>query len=221
MCLADNGDRLITDNMGLINMAIKRFVGFGVDYEDLFQIGSVGLIKAARAYDSGKNVRFSTYAVAKIIGEVKSYLRDNGQIKVSRGVKENKLKIERAHSQLIFELGREPRLSEIAKRCSISPEDAVFALDATRAALSLDLPPEEGGVTVGDNEQERHALDRVLVSQLLGQLEPDERRLIVLRYFCDKTQTEVSKEMGLSQVAVSRLEKKVLKKLREKAAVQV
>ena len=211
-------DKLVTENMGLINMAVKRYLGFGVDYEDLFQIGAVGLIKAARGFDASKNLKFSTYAVAKIIGEIKTYLRDNGEIKVPRSVKEQKFRIERAHSELLRELGREPRISEISERSGIAVDDIVYALDATQSTVSLDLPPDEGGVTVGsgDSEEEK-AIDRVMVTQMLSTLEADERRLIVLRFFGDKTQAEISKELGLSQVAVSRLEKKVLKKLKEKA----
>ena len=211
-------DKLVTENMGLINMAIKRYLGFGVDYEDLFQIGAVGLIKAARGFDASKNLKFSTYAVAKIIGEVKSYLRDNGEIKVPRSVKEQKFRIERTHTELLRELGREPRISEISQRCGIAVDDIVYALDATQSTVSLDLPPDEGGVTVGsDGQEEEQTLNRVMIAQLLSTLQANERRLIVLRFFNDKTQAEISKELGLSQVAVSRLEKKVLQKLKEKA----
>ena len=210
-------NRLITENMGLINMVVKRYLRFGVDYVDLFQIGSVGLIKAAKAFDVSKNLQFSTYAVAKITGEIKTYLRDNGEIKVPRSVKEQKFKIERTHRELVRELGREPKISEIAERCSLTPEEIVYALDATRATISLDIPADEGGITVGADTDEEKTLDRVMIAELLSILDVDERRLITLRYFADKTQTEISKELGLSQVAVSRLEKKVLKKLKEKA----
>lgn len=210
-------DKLVTENMGLINMALKRYLGFGVDYEDLFQIGAIGLIKAAKAFDVSKNLKFSTYAVAKIIGEIKTYLRDNGEIKVPRSVKEQKFKIERTHNELTKELGREPKISEISERCGIAPEDIVYALDATQSTVSLDIPADEGGITVGTELNEEKLLDKVMISQLLQTLEVDERKLIVLRYFADKTQSEISKELNLSQVAVSRLEKKVLKKLKEKA----
>lgn len=210
-------NRLITDNMGLINMVVKRYTGFGVDYEDLFQIGSVGLIKAAKAFDTSKNLQFSTYAVAKITGEIKTYLRDNGEIKVSRSVKEQKFRIEKANRELTIELGREPKISEIASRCAITPEEVVYALDATQATISLDLPTDEGGITIGSSYDEEKTLDRVMIAELLNLLDVQERRLITLRYFADKTQSETSKELGLSQVAVSRLEKKVLNKLKEKA----
>lgn len=213
-------DKLVTENMGLINMSVKRYLGFGVDYEDLFQIGAVGLIKAARGFDASKNLKFSTYAVAKIMGEIKTYLRDNGQIKVPRSVKEQKFRIERIHTELLKELGREPRISEISERSGIPIDEIIYALDATQSTVSLDLPPDDGGIIIGcGGREEEQALDRVLIAQLLSTLEANERRLIVLRFFNDKTQAEASKELGLSQVAVSRLEKKVLKKLREKAVI--
>lgn len=215
----EDENALVTRNMGLINLAVKRYVGFGVDYEDLFQIGAIGLVKAARAFDPTKNIQFSTYAVAKIIGEIKTYLRDNSEIKIPRSVKEQKFKIERAHSDLINELGREPKLSEISDRCKIAVEDIVYALDATRTSASLDASVEEGGVVAGVDSEEDKTLTKVMIAELISGLTPDERQLVMLRYFADKTQAEISKELGLSQVAVSRLEKKVLKKLKEKATI--
>lgn len=211
-------EKLVTENMGLISMAVKRYTGFGVDYEDLFQIGAIGLVKAAKAFDRGKNLKFSTYAVAKIIGEIKTYLRDNGEIKVSRSVKEQKFKIERTRSELITELGREPRISEISLRCGIAAEDIIYALDATQTSASLDATVEEGGVIAGIDSGEEQSLNRVMIAQLLDTLESEERKLILLRFFADRTQAEISKELGLSQVAVSRLEKKVLKKLKDQAS---
>ena len=130
---ATKQDKLVAENMGLINLAAKRYLGFGVDYEDLFQIGSIGLIKAAKAFDESKNLKFSTYAVAKITGEIKTYLRDNGEIKIPRSVKEQKFKIEKVRSELLNSLGREPKISEIAQKSGIAAEDIIYALDATRS----------------------------------------------------------------------------------------
>ena len=206
-------DHLIEENIGLVRMAIKRYRGFGVEDEDLMQIGSVGLIKAARDYDAEKKVQFSTYAVAKIIGEIKTYLRDNGSIKVSRKYKEDKLKIDRATRALSQKLGREPKLSELSAECGLSPEEILTATEATQATLSLDLPPEEGGITPGTPSIEDETLDRVVVGEMLATLSPAERRLMVLRYFLDQTQSVTAAELGMSQVAVSRLEKKALEKL--------
>lgn len=209
-------DRLVEDNLGLVRMAIKRYRGFGVEDEDLMQIGSVGLIKAARDFDESKQVQFSTYAVTKIIGEIKTYLRDNGSVKVSRKYKEDKLKIDRASRELIQRLGREPKLSELAAETGLDQEAILTATEATQPAVSLDLPPEEGGVTPSIGSPEEEALDRVLTREMLGTLPPTERRLIVLRFFMDQTQSVTAKELGMSQVAVSRLEKKILTQLREK-----
>ena len=208
-------DRLVEENLGLVRMAVQRYRGFGVEDEDLIQIGSVGLIKAARDFDPEKEVRFSTYAVAKIIGEIKTYLRDNGSIKVSRKYKEDKLKTDRATRALTQELGREPRLSELADYTALSQEEILAAIEATRPTLSLDLPPEEGGVKPGISSPENKILERILVRDMLKSLPSNERRLVVLRYFLDQTQSAAAAELGMSQVAVSRLEKKILNRLRE------
>ncbi len=209
-------DRLVENNMGLVRMAIKRYRGFGVEDEDLLQIGSMGLIKAARDFDETKQVQFSTYAVAKIIGEIKTYLRDNGSIKVSRKYKEDKFRIDRANRELTQLLGREPRLSELAEATGISSEDILTATEATQPTLSLDLPPEEGGVTPSIESPEEAALNRVLTAEILRTLPSTERKLIVLRYFKEQTQSKTAEELGISQVAVSRLEKKILTGLRER-----
>ncbi len=208
-------DRLVEENLGLVRMAVQRYRGFGVEDDDLMQIGSMGLIKAARDFDPEKEVRFSTYAVAKIIGEIKTYLRDNGSIKVSRKYKEDKLKIDRASRALLQKLGREPRISELAEYTSLSQEAILSAMEATRPTVSLDLPPEEGGIAPKLSSPENHIIERVWVREMLDTLSPDERRLMVLRYFLDQTQSVTAAELGMSQVAVSRLEKKILSKLKK------
>ena len=209
-------DRLVEENMGLVRMAIKRYRGFGVEDEDLMQIGSVGLIKAARDFDETKQVQFSTYAVAKIIGEIKTYLRDNGSVKISRKYKEDKFRIDRASRELTQQLGREPNLSELAEITGLSPEDILAATEATQPTVSLDLPPEEGGVTPSIDSPEEEALNRVLTAEILRSLPPMERKLIVLRFFKDQTQSKTATELGISQVAVSRLEKKIITNLQER-----
>ena len=176
----------------------------------------MGLIKAARDFDESKQVRFSTYAVAKIIGEIKTYLRDNGSVKVSRKYKEDKFRIDRASRDLTQRLGREPRLSEIAEATGLRPEDILTATEATQQVVSLDLPPEEGGVTPSIESPEDHAINRVLARDILSALPPMERRLIILRFFQDQTQSAAAAELGLSQVAVSRLEKRIINLLKEK-----
>lgn len=209
-------DRLVEENLGLVRMAVKRYRGFGVEDEDLLQIGSIGLIKAARDFDESKQVKFSTYAVAKIIGEIKTYLRDNSSIKVSRKYKEDKLKIDRASRVLAQRLGREPKLSELAAETGMDTEAILAATEATQPLVSLDLPPEEGGITPSIGSPEENALDRVLTREILRALPPGERRLIVLRFFMEQTQATTAQELGMTQVAVSRLEKKILTELREK-----
>ena len=209
-------DRLVEENLGLVRMVATRYRGFGVEDEDLIQIGSMGLIKAARDFDESKQVRFSTYAVAKIIGEIKTYLRDNGSVKVSRKYKEDKFRIDRASRDLTQRLGREPRLSEIAEATGLRPEDILTATEATQQVVSLDLPPEEGGVTPSIESPEDHAINRVLARDILSALPPMERRLIILRFFQDQTQSAAAAELGLSQVAVSRLEKRIINLLKEK-----
>ena len=211
-------DRLVEDNLGLVRMAVKRYRGFGVEEEDLFQIGSVGLIKAARDFDESKQVQFSTYAVAKIIGEIKTYLRDNGSVKVSRKYKEDKFRIDRAARELTQYLGREPRLSELSDATGLSPEEILTAAEATQPTVSLDLPPEEGGVIPSIDSPEEQALNRVVTAEILRSLPPTERKLIVLRFFKDQTQSKTADKLGLSQVAVSRLEKKIIRKLQEQFA---
>ena len=209
-------DRLVEENLGLVRMVATRYRGFGVEDEDLIQIGSMGLIKAARDFDESKQVRFSTYAVAKIIGEIKTYLRDNGSVKVSRKYKEDKFRIDRASRDLTQRLGRDPRLSEIAEATGLRPEDILTATEATQQVVSLDLPPEEGGVTPSIESPEDHAINRVLARDILSALPPMERRLIILRFFQDQTQSAAAAELGLSQVAVSRLEKRIINLLKEK-----
>lgn len=209
-------DRLVEENLGLVRMAVKRYRGFNVEDEDLMQIGSVGLIKAARDFDPDKKVQFSTYAVTKIIGEIKTYLRDQGSIKISRKYKEDKLKIDRAIRLLTQSLGREPRISELAEATGLSEEAILTATEATRPTLSLDLPPEEGGIDPSVGSPEEGALNRVMVQELLSALPPQERRLMILRYFMDQTQSAAAAELGISQVSVSRLEKKILTKLKER-----
>lgn len=209
-------DRLVEENLGLVRMAVKKYRGFGVEEEDLIQIGSMGLIKAARDFDPAREIKFSTYAVAKIIGEIKTYLRDHSELKVSRRYKENKLKIDRAQKELEQILGREPKLSEIAERTNLSPEEIITALDAVRPTLSLDLPPEEGGITAKMESTEERSLNRVVARQMLSTLPPKERSLLVLRYFKEETQSKTAEILGLTQVAVCRMERKILKELRDK-----
>ena len=216
-------DILIEENMGLIHHVVKRFLGRGVEAEDLFQIGAVGLVKAVDRFDLSFGVRFSTYAVPMIAGEIKRFLRDDSMIKVSRSLKELAVKAARLREQLLMERGEEPGVDELAERLRVEPEELVQAMDSCTEVESLQKVISQGdgeGVSLmerveqGKDEQEA-LLRRILLEELLSSLDPKERRLIVLRFFHDRTQTQVASELGMSQVQVSRLEKKILKRMKE------
>ena len=217
-------ETLIEENLGLIHHVVKRFLGRGVEAEDLFQIGAVGLVKAVDRFDLSFGVRFSTYAVPMIAGEIKRFLRDDSMIKVSRSLKELAVKAARLREQLLMERGEEPGVDELARRLKVEPEELVQAMDSSIEVESLQKVICQGcseGVSLmerveqGHDEQEE-LLRRMLLEELLSSLEPRERRLIVLRFFYDRTQTQVAIELGMSQVQVSRLEKKILSALKEK-----
>ncbi len=217
-------DTLIEENMGLIHHVAKRFLGRGVEAEDLFQIGAIGLLKAVDRFDLGFGVRFSTYAVPMIAGEIRRFLRDDSMIKVSRSLKELAVKAARLREQLLMERGAEPGVEELAGRLGVEPEELVQAMDSCTEVESLQKVISQGDsegtsllerVEQGRDEQEE-LLRRMLLEELLASLDPKERRLIVLRFFHDRTQSQVAEELGMSQVQVSRLEKKILLALKEK-----
>ena len=216
--------QLVEENVGLIWCVVKRFYGRGVEPEDLFQIGSIGLLKAIDKFDVSYDVKFSTYAVPMISGEIKRFLRDDGMIKVSRSLKELSYKAYMMREKLQETLQREPTLEELAQRLEVDKEDLVMALDSANEVESLYKPVYQNDgneVALVDKLEEKEAqedkiLNHMLLKQLLESLEKDARQLIYLRYFANKTQTEVGKELGISQVQVSRMEKKILKTLRGK-----
>lgn len=217
-------DTLIEENMGLIHHVAKRFLGRGVEAEDLFQIGAIGLLKAVDRFDLGFGVRFSTYAVPMIAGEIRRFLRDDSMIKVSRSLKELSVKAARLREQLLMERGAEPGVEELAGRLGVEAEELVQAMDSCTEVESLQKVISQGDsegtsllerVEQGRDEQEE-LLRRMLLEELLAFLDPKERRLIVLRFFHDRTQSQVAEELGMSQVQVSRLEKKILLALKEK-----
>lgn len=217
-------DTLFKENTGLIYSVAKRFLGRGVEMEDLFQIGSIGLLKAVDHFDPSYEVRFSTYAVPMIVGEIKRFLRDDGILKVSRSLKENCGRIYQAKEKLEKELGREPGLDEIAAEVELSLEEVVLALESTAEVESLHKTIYQGDgndislmdrLPEKENGQEQ-ALDRIFLDEMLQSLDARERQLIGMRYFQNRTQTEIAAELGVSQVQVSRMEKRILKKLKEK-----
>lgn len=223
-------DRLVMENMGLVYSVSRRFIGRGCELEDINQIGTIGLIKAIDKFDDSFDVRFSTYAVPMIAGEIKRFLRDDGMLKVSRSIKENGYRIKKASDELISKNGREATVEELAAATELSVEDVVMALDANTDVESIYRTVYQGDgseiylvdkITMADNAatsqgslpQQEKMLDIIMLRQLLEELDETERKLISLRYFKEMTQSAVAAELGISQVQVSRLEKKILKKM--------
>lgn len=216
-------EQLVEENMGLVYTVAQRFLRRGCDWEDLIQIGSIGLLKAIDHFDCSFEVRFSTYAVPMITGEIRRFLRDDGMIKVSRLLKESAGKAYHAREMLEKKNGREPTLEEIALETGIAQEDLVLAMEAVSDVESLSQTIYSGDgtpVLLGDRLPDRqdHAeelLNRMLLAQLIQMLEKEEQEIIRLRYFEDQTQMQVATRLGMTQVQVSRVEKKILRKMRE------
>ena len=216
--------RLVEENAGLVWCVVRRFYHRGAEAEDLFQVGNIGLLKAIDKFDLSYEVKFSTYAVPMISGEIKRFLRDDGMIKVSRSLKELAYKAYLCKERLQDQYGYEPTIQQIADELGISSEELVQALDASSDIESLHKPiyQKEGQeILLMDKLPEKEPeedkiLDHMLLQQLLEYLDKDERRLIYLRYFANQTQSQVGEVLGISQVQVSRMEKKILKSLREK-----
>lgn len=215
---------LIEENLRLVHHVVKRFVGRGVELQDLFQIGTIGLIKAVDHFDLEREVQFSTYAVPMIMGEIKRFLRDDGMVKVSRSLKETAYKIKCEQDAFGKEYGREPTVSELAVRLNLTPQEIVEAMEAAMEVESLqkEVYRNDGSkVTLAEQVQDsrnekEELLNHMVLKQLLEELEPEEQRIILLRYMENLTQTEVAKRLNTSQVQISRYEKKILKKMRDK-----
>ena len=220
--LAQAGDmearsQLVESNLPLVASIVRRFLSRGYDYDDLFQVGSLGLLKAILDFDLSYDVQFSTYAVPKIMGEIKRYIREDAPLHVSRFLKELAAKAIAAKDQLASELGRSPTISELAQHLAISVEELVTALDAVSPVHSLQE-------VVADSDDESVHLEDVLpapggegrwqLRTALESLDPFERRIILLRYFAEKSQTEVAQSLGISQAQVSRFEKRIIAQLR-------
>lgn len=210
---------LVSRNLALVKSVVKKYLGRGVEYDDLYQLGCMGLVKAITNFDLRYEVRFSTYAVPMIAGEIKRFLRDDGMVKVSRSLKELAVRAMAVQDRLQKQGFPEPGVMEIARELDVTPEELALALEAGRPCVSLNEPVyEDDGAErqelVEDGVQEAALVDRLLLKELLEQLEPRERQIIILRYFRDKTQTEIAGMLGVSQVQVSRLESRILKKLR-------
>lgn len=220
-------DQMISDNLGLVHSIVKRFENRGCDREELFQTGCIGLIKAIEKFDLSMQLAFSTYAVPMIMGEIRRFLRDDGMVKVSRTLKENGYKISKARELLTNELGREPSILEIEALTELTREEIVLAMEANREVESIYQPVagiEGDEILLVDQlgntgniyeEPEKEAvLNELLVAQLMETLEEREQQVIKLRYFENKTQCEVAAALGMSQVQISRLERRILLRLR-------
>lgn len=214
--------QLVEENMGLVWCIVKRFCGRGTEPEDLFQIGSIGLLKAIDKFNLDFEVKFSTYAVPMIAGEIRRFLRDDGMIKVSRSLKELSYKAHLIRERLQEELGRDATVQELAQELCVPEEELTMALESSGEVESIYKPvyQKDGNeIQLVDRlvEKEGHEeqiLNKIVLGRLLETLKKEERRLIYLRYFKNQTQTQVGKELGISQVQVSRMEKKILRYLR-------
>ena len=214
----DAAETLVTENAGLIWSVARRFIGRGAETDDLYQLGCLGFIKAVEGFNLEYGTQFSTYAVPKIAGEIRRFLRDDGAIKVSRTVKEQAVAIKAIRSQLATTLGREPSISEIAAQTGFSMEEIALAENATASTESINRQTGDDGFTLenvlSDTESEELLVEKISLRQAIEKLPDREKSVIKLRYFHGLTQDRTSKVLGVSQVQVSRIEKKALEKLR-------
>ncbi|MFD0711098.1 RNA polymerase sporulation sigma factor SigF [Paenibacillus sp. GCM10027626] len=217
-------DTLVQCNIRLVWSVVQRFMGRGYEPEDLFQIGCIGLLKSVDKFDLSYDVKFSTYAVPMIIGEIQRFLRDDGTLKVSRSLKETANKVRKTKDELSKVLGRLPTIKEVAEHLGITPEDVVFAQEANKPPSSIhetvfenDGDPITLIDQIADDSQERW-FDKMALTEAIGGLSERERLIVFLRYYRDQTQSEVAARLGISQVQVSRLEKKILQSIRDQIA---
>lgn len=213
-------DKIVNCNIRLIWSVVQRFMNRGYEADDLFQIGAIGLLKAVDKFDMSYDVRFSTYAVPMIIGEIQRFIRDDGTVKVSRSLKETANKVRKVKDELSKILSRVPTIKEIADKLEISTEEVVFALEANRAPTSIHETVFENdgdSITLMDqisDESQNKWFDKIALQEAIRTLNERERLIVYLRYFKDQTQSEVAERLGISQVQVSRLEKKILESIK-------
>lgn len=224
---AQNGDRaamekLISQNMGLVKTVARRFIGRGVEYEDLVQIGTMGMLKAAKSFDAGFGTVFSTYAVPLIIGEIRRFLRDDGIIKVSRDIRKKGMLIMKAKEEYIKEHQQEPKLSELASLCEMTSEEVVYALDAVSPIYSLQdtVGNDEDGATLeqmtpADENEIEKMTDKLALAEAIAKLDRQSQMIIQLRFYKDLSQQQTAEILGITQVKVSREEKKIFAFLRK------
>ncbi len=216
-------EELIAQNVSLVKCIVKRYLGKGVDYDDLFQIGCMGFLKAIAGFDERFGVKFSTYAVPMIAGEIKRFMRDDGSVKVSRAMKQTAKEMNLFVEEYVAEHGKQPSVSEIALRFSMDEAETVFVMGSSKMPVSLyggseyrDGKERELIETLQSKDDQEELLDRMLLRGAIEELPERERRIIVLRYFRDMTQSEVAEKIGVSQVQVSRIESKIIKEFRDK-----
>ena len=213
-----NRDEIITSNLGLVHACCKRFAGRGIEYDDLFQAGSLGLIKAVDGFDESKGLKLSTYAVPVILGEIKRLFRDGGSVKVSRTLKELALKVTRLSAELSKKLDREPSVSELADKLGITPEEVSEALCSAQPTVSLtyDCDGEESQLDLPVESHENSISDKIGLEQIIRTLPEKDRELINLRFYKSCTQQQTAQNLGMTQVQVSRREKAILCSIRKK-----
>ncbi|MBQ7351871.1 MAG: SigB/SigF/SigG family RNA polymerase sigma factor [Clostridia bacterium] len=216
-------ERLIAENSPLIKSVIKRYLNKGIEFDDLYQLGSLGFLKAINNFDESFGVKFSTYAVPMIAGEVKRFIRDNGIIKVSRSTKQLALKINKFIEKYLNEFEETPSIDVIAKEFELSAQEVVYAMDSSNKPVSLfTLVGDDGGKEqylidkIESEDESNDFVDNQVLYKLIESLPDREKKIIILRYFRDKTQKEIASELGVSQVQISRLENKILEKLKQK-----
>ena len=210
-----NRDEFISRNLPLVHSLANRFRGRGIDYEDLFSAGSVGLIKAYDNFDESRGLCFSTYAVPVILGEIKRLFRDGGSVKMSRSLKELSVKAAHARDELCKRGDGEPTVSELAEYLGVTPEEAAEAVAASAPTLSLTCAEDGGEFDLPTESRENSIIDRLALRQCLDELPEEDRDLLILRYFRGKTQSETAQILGMTQVGVSRRERRLLEGLRE------
>ena len=214
--------KLVEENSPLIKSVIRWFRDKGVENDDLFQLGCMGFLKAINNFDVSFNVKFSTYVVPMVVGEIKRFMRDDGAVKVSRAIKGLNLKINKYVDTFLMQNGRKANISEIAKHFKISEQDVVMAMDSAKMPVSLYTPfddGEEDGLTIidrFDGQENEDFVDKFALKDLIEKLDERDKKIILMRYFYDKTQSEIAERLGVSQVQVSRLENKILENLRKK-----
>lgn len=214
-------EELVKANSPLIKSLIKRYLNKGIEYDDLFQLGSLGFIKAIYNYDERFDTKFSTYVVPMVIGEIKRFMRDDGAIKVSRAIKTQNMKISRYVEDFIKQNYRRPTYEEIAKQFNMDPADVIFTMDSAKMPVSIYTPAEDDDSKTNflldkyTSDGSDDMVDNLVLKEVLRNLNERDKQIIVLRFFRDKTQSEIAKILGVSQVQVSRLENKIIEKMRQ------